>query len=289
MLRPTHASLVLLVSCLWACGAAEWDASDLPSAERRAAAPSASSPAPSASAPEPTTPPQPASKEARLAKKLQDGWIAWAPRVGGFVAITSYAEEGTGAGVIANFFPVGGDKALFTTLCEPEDDCLAEDGDAGPRIEAWLEERELGAALAIEPTPFVEQSSILSAKVVAIGGTLTWRGDHLDLVRGGKVTSLAKVPVDKEFKARPYATVTSTDAQHLFVLYEFDPGDNYAKGFNVYVDGAVYALPTAPPKPGAAPAKPAKPGTAPSAKPGAPSVTPSANPTAPTPQPKPAQ
>jgi hypothetical protein len=60
--------------------------------------------------------------------------------------------------------------------------------------------------------------------------------------------------------------VTSTDTKHLFVLYEFDPGENYAKGFNVYVDGAVYALPAAPTKPGSAPPpKPSAP--APPAKP----------------------
>jgi hypothetical protein len=278
VLRSAPCWLALFLSSLAACGAADWEASELPSSDpARSAAPSASVPAPTASTsePEPTSPPQPASKEARLAKKLQDGWIAWAPKASGFVAVTSYAEEGSGAGVIANFFPIGGEKAQFTTLCEPEDDCLAEDGDAGPRIQSWLEERELGAALAIEPTPFVEQSNVLSAKLVSIGGTLTWRGDHLDLVRGGKVTSLAKVVVDKEFKARPYATVTSTDSQHLFVLYEFDPGENYAKGFNVYVDGAVYPVPTTPAKPGATPAKPGP------AKPGATPVKPGATPTAP--------
>jgi hypothetical protein len=269
VLRPAPISFALFVWCLPACGAADWDPSELPSGEpARSAASSSPVAASSASAgePEPSSPPQPAPKEARLAKKLQDGWVAWAPKAGGFVAVTSYAEEGSGAGVVANFFPLGGEKAQFTTLCEPEDDCLAEDGDAGPRIQSWLEERDLGGALAIEPTPFVEQSSVLSAKLVAIGGTLTWRGDHLDLVRGGKVTSLAKVPVDKEFKARPYAAVTSTDTKHLFVLYEFDPGENYAKGFNVYVDGAVYALPAAPTKPGSAPPpKPSAP--APPAKP----------------------
>lgn len=164
-----------------------------------------------------------------------------------FVAVTSFAEEGNGVGIVGVVVPTSAEeKSQFFTLCEPEDDCLS--GEEGPdeaniaRIDDWLEDRGLDGALAIEPADFTDDKAP-TATLASLAAKLVWKGGQLEFTRNKKTSKFAKLTVDKEFTPRPFRVVASPDGKNLCVLYELDPGENYAKGFNLHVEAIPYAVP----------------------------------------------
>ncbi len=210
--------------------------------------PSATASAPPAVEPPAEKPPAPqTSRTERLAGKLSEGWIVFDPPTKRFVAVTSFAEEGNGVGIVGVVVPTDETKSQFFTLCEPEDNCVpASEGldEANiARIDDWLGERSVDKALAIEPAEFTDEK-VPTAALPALAAQLVWRSGQLEFTRNKKTTKLAKLVVDKEFTPRPFRVAASPDAKHLCVLYELDPGANYAKGFNLHVEAITYAVPT---------------------------------------------
>ena len=230
------------------CGAADFGDPEAPATQRSAepvlSSQSSATATPSVALPniESATPPaaKPPPARARLAGKLHEGWLLWSTREKTFAAVTSYAEEGNGTGIVGNVGSAGG-KTQYSTLCEPSDPCPEEPDEVVALVENWLRDRNL-EGLALEPAPFSEASPI-SAELGSLGGKLIWKTDHLELVRGSKTVALAKVTSGKEFTPRPYAAAASPDGKFVCVLFEFDPGQNYAKGWNLYVEPVVYAIP----------------------------------------------
>ncbi len=195
----------------------------------------------------PDKPPTPqTSKTERLAEKLSEGWIVFDLSTKRFLAVTSFAEEGNGVGIVGVVVPTDEQKSQFFTLCEPEDECLS--SEEGPdeaniaRIDDWLGDRGLTSALAIEPANFSEDAAP-TATLPALAAKLVWKAGQLELTRNKKTSKLTKLVVDKEFTARPFRVAASPDGKHLCVLYELDPGANYSKGFNLHVEAIPYAVP----------------------------------------------
>jgi hypothetical protein len=230
------------------CGAADFGDPEDP-ANQRSAAPvlsSESSAVATPSVPErpaiqsatPAAKPPPA--RARLAGKLHEGWLLWSTREKTFAAVTSYAEEGNGTGIVGNVGSASS-KTQYSTLCEPNDPCPDDEAEVLELIENWLRDRNL-EGLALEPAPFSE-GALVAAELGSLGGKLVWKTDHLELVRGSKTVPLPKVAAGKEFTPRPYAAAASPDGKFVCVLFELDPGQNYAKGWNLYVEPIVYAIP----------------------------------------------
>lgn len=251
-----HAHSVIALALLAAgCGGAgyAWDEDPIPEKKPTAAVfvePPASTAAPSAIALGSTTPAPPEApartKTERLAEKLALGWIVFDAPTSRFVAVTSFAEEGNGVGIVGVVLPTSGDKPQFFTLCEPEEECISgEEPDAEnvERIDEWLSGREMERAMAIEPVEFTQDKPPITATLPSLAATLVWKTDHLELTRNKKTAKLAKLEIDKEFTARPFRAAASPDGKHLCVLFEMDPGQNYVKGFNLHVEAATYAVP----------------------------------------------
>jgi len=180
-------------------------------------------------------------KRSRLAERLLDGWVAWHPERKVFAVVSSYTEQGKGAGVIATLSSESDDYAEQATICAPGAACDSAALVASTR--AWLEQEKLDGALALELSDFKPALGFPTADIGALGGKLVWKKDHFDLIRGLKVSSLAKVELAPEFKPTVAQATATPDGALIIALFQMDPGQNAAKGFNAHVDIKVLRAP----------------------------------------------
>jgi hypothetical protein len=184
----------------------------------------------------------------RVAARLLDGKVAWAPAKKAFLVITAFSEEGTGTGTTAEILversdPNAANEDGETALCEPGAPC---DGDADELLRAatdWVLDAGADTAVILEPVSFPEKGPA-SIDMGAIGGKLVWTRDHLDVVRSKKApTSLPKISVDKGWTIKPIAAAPSPSGELVLVLFDMDPGAKYTQGFNAFVETRVYKVP----------------------------------------------
>jgi len=233
MKRPALAGALLIAGC----GSIEApdDASETP--QRAASVPG---PAPSDSAAASASAevgPQTDEKLERTAERLLSGWVGWDPTRTAFVVVTSFSQEGTGQGVIAAVVTEEVDYDGQDVLCDPGA-CDASSPALVTPTMSWLKKEKLESIVVFEPVVFGPGGA-----AVLPGGKLVWKKDHVDSVRGFKITSLPKLEVGKEFSATPAQAAQSPDGAFALVLFRMDPGENYKDGFNPHVEPRMYRTP----------------------------------------------
>lgn len=182
----------------------------------------------------------------KIAQRLLDGQIGWSAEQRAFVVVTAFSEEGNGTGTTGEilFDPDAKDrKNQEEALCDPGAACDGDEQELMIRTSDWLLDNKLDRVVLVEPVAF-SSGPVSSAELGAIGGKLTWVKDHLDLARPKQAPkSLPKFTSDPEWTAKPIAASASPDGQLLVVLFDMDPGKNYATGFNAFVEARVYKTP----------------------------------------------
>lgn len=190
--------------------------------------------------------PDPAREKAkleRLAERLLSGGIGYSGGRSAFVVVTTYTEEGNGTGILGSIASEKNDYDGESTLCEPTEDCSATSETLLAKTIAWLDKEKLGGTVLLEAAEFKPVGGFPVAELGAIGGKLVFKKDHLDVIRGTKTASLSKIEFGKEHKPTPVQAAASPDGSLVVTLYSMDPGANYGKGFNQFVDVNVQRVP----------------------------------------------
>ncbi|MBK6519720.1 MAG: hypothetical protein IPM79_35220 [Polyangiaceae bacterium] len=185
----------------------------------------------------------PALKRSRLAEKLLAGWAAWHGERKVFAVVSTYTEQGKGAGVIGTISSEADAYESQATLCAPGAPCNSDNAALVASTSAWLGKEKLDGALALELSDFKPALGFATADVGALGGKLVWKKDHFDLVRGLKAESLPKLDFAPEFKPNVAQATATPDGALVLALFQMDPGQNAAKGFNAHVDIKVLRVP----------------------------------------------
>ncbi len=163
--------------------------------------------------------------------------IAYAPKDGAIAYPVSGSVEGTGQ-LLTLVVRTSDGKKSELEICDADPECEATTKTKRDAIVAHMKDREW---VPLQRLEWPDGAATLEGD----GFALAWKGGKLEGKRpDGSAIAFPEIPAEKPHTPSPSAVYISKDHPIVVAYFDFDPGEAYGEGFNVFSDVFV-ALPPA--------------------------------------------